>query len=393
MSNTAVLESLEAKWKQDPQSRVFFRFADELRKAQQYDRAIDICLAGLEHHPQYLPALICLGRCYEHTQAYTEASELYRRVLAHDPDNQHALNGMSIALEDQGDYQGALRFAESLALIQPSEELDERIAFLRKLVDEAERAASQDTVETHERALSSDQLEQEIEARESKALNEWSDLESTETSPANVDETGPSFNTLPTVQLESPLEVEPTSVEDSLTELGEEDSYEVSQEESTNEVAHLIQDIDPELHATDESLDTEVETNSSVIESRDVSSNQVGVSLDSLDAKFEQSLSDQTSPTPLGDFDSLDDAESRDDLTAAQVDEEITRALKHEKVEHYEEAISIYRDLLERASDLTQIQRNLDRVKDMLNNETVKSRKIRSLNIWLEKIKGVYHVS
>lgn len=354
MRNAAVLESLEAKWKQDPQSRVFFRFADELRKAQQYDRAIEVCEQGLKFHSQYLPALICLGRCYENNGELERAAELYRRILAQDPNNPHALHGMSLYLESSADFKGAVQFAEALSLLQPTGALQERIEMLK--AQQIEAAASQDSVAEVEAELS---LDDEIEAREQEALSELEPLPFYEAEEAGSEEKEHSFNTLPTVQFS----------EEAMAADETDDSF-----------------IDLEPLPDDVSTNAEVEED--LTENPDLE--------DHVDAEFEKGLNAEPDiGEALGDLDSLDPSSEvvSDLLTNEQVEQFITRALKHEKMEHYEEASIIYRDLMPYASRHPVIQLNLDRVNGMLDNESVKARKIRSLNIWLEKIKGVYHVS
>jgi tetratricopeptide (TPR) repeat protein len=88
------LEELRRRVDKDPASIAFAPLAEELRKAGEYDEAVRVCLAGLEHHPAYLSARVTLGRALLELQHYAEARQELEYVLQSAPDNLLAQKAM-----------------------------------------------------------------------------------------------------------------------------------------------------------------------------------------------------------------------------------------------------------------------------------------------------------
>ena len=79
------LAELEAQWAVDPTSRAFVQLAEEYRRLGNLARAAGVLTRGLESHPQYLSALVALGRCRLELGDAPGAVEALRRALAQDP--------------------------------------------------------------------------------------------------------------------------------------------------------------------------------------------------------------------------------------------------------------------------------------------------------------------
>lgn len=79
------LAELEARWRQEPKSTAFFPFAEELRRAGQLERAIEILEQGLALQPTYLAARVALGRNLLETGETVAAVEVLERALLQDP--------------------------------------------------------------------------------------------------------------------------------------------------------------------------------------------------------------------------------------------------------------------------------------------------------------------
>jgi tetratricopeptide (TPR) repeat protein len=97
------LDELRRRVDQDPASIAFAPFAEELRKAGEYDAAVRVCQAGLDHHPTYLSARVTLGRSLVQLERYPEARTELEYVLQAAPDNLLAQKGMNELLEREGD--------------------------------------------------------------------------------------------------------------------------------------------------------------------------------------------------------------------------------------------------------------------------------------------------
>ena len=88
---TSEIEKLEKRWAENPKGRNFAPLADAYRKAGELDRAIELCTAGLERHPDYVSAHIVFGRCLIDQKNDAGASDVFRKVLQLDPENVLAL--------------------------------------------------------------------------------------------------------------------------------------------------------------------------------------------------------------------------------------------------------------------------------------------------------------
>ena len=131
--NEYLISSLEQQLKQDPTSRVFFRLAEEFRKGGAFERALAVCQAGIAHHPDYVPALVCLGRCRLQLGLRAEAEQNFRQVLAKTPDNPHALTGLATICKEGERFDEALFYYEALAIQEPNNEaVAEEIEILKK---------------------------------------------------------------------------------------------------------------------------------------------------------------------------------------------------------------------------------------------------------------------
>ena len=91
MVYTSEIEKLERRWAENPKGRNFAPLADAYRKAGELDRALELCKAGLDLHPDYVSAHIVHGRCLIDQKNDPGASDVFRKVLTLDPENVLAL--------------------------------------------------------------------------------------------------------------------------------------------------------------------------------------------------------------------------------------------------------------------------------------------------------------
>lgn len=150
--NEYLISSLESQLEKDPNSRVFLRLAEELRRAGQLDRAIEVCQTGLKKHPNYLPALVCLGRSQHASGRLPEAEELFDDVLKMAPDNVHALRGLGDIACDTGDPETGLRYYETLEMLDASEEISEKIADIRQRLSRRDEPTEREDLESDARS-------------------------------------------------------------------------------------------------------------------------------------------------------------------------------------------------------------------------------------------------
>ena len=119
MAYTSEIEKLEKRWAENPKGRNFAPLADAYRKAGELDKALELCTAGLELHPDYVSAHIVFGRCLIDQKNDTGASDVFRKVLALDPENVLALKILADIAERGGRFDEAAEWLVRLLAADP----------------------------------------------------------------------------------------------------------------------------------------------------------------------------------------------------------------------------------------------------------------------------------
>jgi tetratricopeptide (TPR) repeat protein len=88
------LDDLRRRVEKDPASIAFAALAEELRRVAEYDDAVRVCRAGLEHHPTYLSARVTMARALVELRQFSEARGEFQYVLRAAPDNLLAQRGL-----------------------------------------------------------------------------------------------------------------------------------------------------------------------------------------------------------------------------------------------------------------------------------------------------------
>lgn len=331
--NQYQIDSFEQQLRKDPSSRVFIRLAEEYRKGGEFEKAIEVCKEGIKHHPNYPPGRVCLGRCRMALGQLGPARDDFREVLKITPDNPKALKGLASICYEMGDLEEAQTHYEMLAILDPSdvEVVNRLLAIKEKIAD------------------------REVEIEESFETDSIADL-------APLEESAVEPNPL----------LEPVEEGESGSLFGEVD-LEVINDSMVEEV--VTEDI-PDQELAEEIDPIDLEFDKAIEEDDDV--------VNAFEDLAPTSAPVAEEPSPAGPV-----------LGAMNPDEEklLTDGLKHEKMEHYEAALNIYRKLLEsRAGDPT-VNQHLERLEQLMASESGNRKKIRLLSNWLDKIKGVYYVS
>ena len=116
---TSEIEKLEKRWAENPKGRNFAPLADAYRKAGELDRALELCTAGLELHPDYVSAHIVFGRCLIDQKNDAGASDVFRKVLALDPENVLALKILADIAQRGARYDEAAEWLGRLLSADP----------------------------------------------------------------------------------------------------------------------------------------------------------------------------------------------------------------------------------------------------------------------------------
>lgn len=115
----AEIEEYTKKLLQSPESLVFVPLAETYRKNGLWDEAIEVCQQGLQFHPTYLSARVCLGRSYMEKKLYAEAQQEFKKVIELEPNNIMARGFLANIYMLQNQYTEAMQECEIVLAINP----------------------------------------------------------------------------------------------------------------------------------------------------------------------------------------------------------------------------------------------------------------------------------
>jgi tetratricopeptide (TPR) repeat protein len=140
---TTEIEKLERRYAENPQGLTFAPLAEVHRKNGDVARALELLRAGLELHPNYIPASIVLGRCHWDLGELPAAEAAFAHVLRLDDENVIALKALADINERLERFGEAQRWLNRLISIDRSnEEARQQLARLESAKAQPERKAS-----------------------------------------------------------------------------------------------------------------------------------------------------------------------------------------------------------------------------------------------------------
>ena len=120
MSEQPHILELRRRVQEDPASIVFAQLAEELRRHGANDEAVEVCRAGLAHHPDDLTARVTLGRALIELDRLDEAFTELTAVLDAAPGNLPAIRALAEIYQRRGLLSEALvHYRRALQLAQP----------------------------------------------------------------------------------------------------------------------------------------------------------------------------------------------------------------------------------------------------------------------------------
>jgi tetratricopeptide (TPR) repeat protein len=114
------IEELKRRVQSDPASIAFAALAEEYRRAERYEEAIETCKAGLVRHPSYLSAHVTLGRAFIEVGRLKNAREELEYVLKLAPENLAAIRGLAEIHHRMGEDVGEAHSHEADRLPEPA---------------------------------------------------------------------------------------------------------------------------------------------------------------------------------------------------------------------------------------------------------------------------------
>src|SRR5215218_9282852 len=119
---TTEIEKLERRYAENPQGLTFAPLAEVHRKNGEIARALELLKAGLELHPNYIPASIVLGCCHWDLGDLPAAEAAFSHVLRLDDENVIALKSLADINERLERFGDAQRWLNRLISVDRSNE-------------------------------------------------------------------------------------------------------------------------------------------------------------------------------------------------------------------------------------------------------------------------------
>jgi tetratricopeptide (TPR) repeat protein len=118
---TSLVEKYEQILAADPRSRIFVELARALVERGDHARAIEVCRAGLEHHPSSIQGRVTWGRALLEAGDLRSAQDQFEIAIGIDPANPYAYNLVGEALTKKGHFREALPTLKRATELQPAD--------------------------------------------------------------------------------------------------------------------------------------------------------------------------------------------------------------------------------------------------------------------------------
>ena len=126
------IRALSAQLAQDPQSLVFLRLGEALRRKGQLDAALRVAVNGLERHPHLADAHDLYARILTDKRDYERAFDEWDMAVRIAPHHTGALKGLAFLYFKVGDLAQAEAHLEQARKVEPDDpSIDQAIAMMR----------------------------------------------------------------------------------------------------------------------------------------------------------------------------------------------------------------------------------------------------------------------
>jgi len=148
------IRALSAQLAQDPQSLVFLRLGEALRRKGQLDAALRVAMNGLERHPHLADAHDLYARVLTDKHDYEKAFDEWDMAIRIAPHHTGALKGLAFLYFKVGDIAQAESHLEAARKIEPDDPtIDQAIAMVRGDITPPDPTAASPTAASPTAAL------------------------------------------------------------------------------------------------------------------------------------------------------------------------------------------------------------------------------------------------
>jgi tetratricopeptide (TPR) repeat protein len=120
--NAAEIDRLALALAKEPGSKAFIPLAEEYGKAGMWQEAAAVLEDGLKTYPNFIIALVALGRAYDHLGQPVKAKAVLEEAVRLSPDNLRAHRTLAKIYAAEGATAGALRACTVILTVNPRDE-------------------------------------------------------------------------------------------------------------------------------------------------------------------------------------------------------------------------------------------------------------------------------
>lgn len=151
-NKTDVIEILKKQIQENSDSRLFVSLAEEYRKRDDYERAIDTVIEGLKKHSQYTYGRVLLVNLYLENNMTTEAFNECKKILSYDSQNIFANKTCARISIASGDNDSAYEYYSKVLEVKPNdkEAVNFILSYKKDEPKETESIEQKDTIKQKE---------------------------------------------------------------------------------------------------------------------------------------------------------------------------------------------------------------------------------------------------
>lgn len=368
MNNKNNIQHLEERLQNNPKSLLFARLADHYLKMERIDEAIDICLEGIKHNPDYVAGNFVLCKAFILKKDYERAEAELKRVLSYDRQYLAAHKLLGDLMVKMGwENTAAIHYKEILRIDPMEEKIRRELDSIteRGLELTEEKIVEEPKTEEAHPVIPEDEKESDDEKDLMAKLKEIFPEEKSDTTEDLLEEPSPTLDNESTEKsFIWPEETSQASLNQKLDEEIEEEIFsDFSEEEPEKEEKKFPEDIPEKNIETEtplvfekESLDEFDKSETSPVESLDEPEEESTEKVPSDEEPKEKNTNDRPLEKPRGKKSSKIVSPTLGEIYTAQGE--------------YTKAIRVFETLLEKNPEEKRFQQKIEELKKKLEDSS-----------------------